>query len=174
MICKNCGNDFAPKNYRNNTFCSSSCSATFNNTKRIRNHPVKNCSLVSCNKEFRPKGYNSKFCSSECSGKSQRLEKIKRFEAGLLKDYSVRSSSIREYVLSKQNGVCAICGGLPHHFGKKLVFIVDHIDGNWKNNAPSNIRCICPNCNSQTDTFGGKNFGSGARPGDNRKTRERK
>lgn len=46
----------------------------------------------------------------------------------------------------------------PFHNGSPLVFIVDHIDGIFTNNNPENIRAICPNCNSQTDTFSGKNM----------------
>ena len=37
--------------------------------------------------------------------------------------------------------------------------ILDHIDGNRDNNRASNLRFLCPNCNSQTDTYGGKNKG---------------
>ena len=33
----------------------------------------------------------------------------------------------------------------------------DHIDGNPDNNTKDNIRMLCPNCHSQTDTFGVKN-----------------
>jgi hypothetical protein len=42
-----------------------------------------------------------------------------------------------------------------------LTLWTDHIDGNATNNHPSNFRLICPNCDSQSDTFGGKNYGKG-------------
>lgn len=37
--------------------------------------------------------------------------------------------------------------------------ILDHIDGNKKNNTPQNLRYLCPNCNSQQPTQGGRNIG---------------
>jgi hypothetical protein len=41
---------------------------------------------------------------------------------------------------------------------KELRLIVDHIDGRWNDSRPKNVRFLCPNCNSQTATFG-MNFG---------------
>lgn len=41
--------------------------------------------------------------------------------------------------------------------GKKLSLQLDHIDGNATNNSLSNLRLLCPNCHSQTETYCGKN-----------------
>lgn len=40
--------------------------------------------------------------------------------------------------------------------GKELGIILDHEDGNRFNNQPSNLRYLCPNCNSQSPWNGGK------------------
>ena len=34
---------------------------------------------------------------------------------------------------------------------------IHHIDGNNKNDDLKNLRLLCPNCHSQTDTWCGKN-----------------
>ena len=45
--------------------------------------------------------------------------------------------------------------------GKKLILEIDHVDGIPDNNQHQNLRFICPNCHSQTDTYKGKNIGNG-------------
>lgn len=43
--------------------------------------------------------------------------------------------------------------------GKPIRMILDHIDGCRFNNRPKNLRLLCPNCNSQLGTTGGRNKG---------------
>lgn len=40
--------------------------------------------------------------------------------------------------------------------GKKLAIQLDHIDGNPHNHLLENLKMLCPNCHSQTETFCGK------------------
>lgn len=43
--------------------------------------------------------------------------------------------------------------------GVKLSLQIDHIDGDGKNNLEANLRFLCPNCHSQTLTFGNRSEG---------------
>lgn len=52
---------------------------------------------------------------------------------------------------------CEICKQGPLYMGKELVLPIDHIDGNAKNNLENNLRFLCPNCHTQTETWGFKN-----------------
>ena len=51
---------------------------------------------------------------------------------------------------------CAICGCVEWQ-GKTLSLELDHINGINNDNRIENLRFLCPNCHSQTDTFGSKN-----------------
>ncbi|WP_405908355.1 MULTISPECIES: HNH endonuclease [unclassified Streptomyces] len=51
---------------------------------------------------------------------------------------------------------CALCGIDPVWLGEPLPLEVDHIDGNWRNNRVENLRLLCPNCHSTTDTYRGR------------------
>ena len=52
---------------------------------------------------------------------------------------------------------CEWCGIGNIWNNKPLCIQVDHIDGDGLNNTPSNLRFLCPNCHSQTSTFGIQN-----------------
>ena len=101
----------------------------------------------------------NKFCSNKCQGEF--LHK-KAYECFLNGDESIMRANyspnaFKDFIIAEQNGVCAICGNKPIWNEKPLVFILDHIDGNAANNKRENLRCVCPNCDSQLDTYKSKN-----------------
>lgn len=51
---------------------------------------------------------------------------------------------------------CALCGTEPLWHGRPLPLEVDHVDGDWRNNRRANLRLLCPNCHSTTDTYRGR------------------
>lgn len=70
--------------------------------------------------------------------------------------------TIKRYIIKHKliEYKCAVeeCGNTGFHLGKRLSLQLDHIDGDNSNNELSNLRFLCPNCHSQTDTFGSKNI----------------
>jgi Zn finger protein HypA/HybF involved in hydrogenase expression len=73
------------------------------------------------------------------NGKSQRQFLIK-----LIKRYNLI------------NIICNECGIKDYWNNKKLSLQLDHVNGDGNDNRLENLRFLCPNCHSQTDTFAGK------------------
>jgi len=52
---------------------------------------------------------------------------------------------------------CAICGNTGEWNNNPLVLQLDHINGKHNDHRLENLRFLCPNCHSQTETYSGKN-----------------
>lgn len=77
------------------------------------------------------------------------------------RDSSYLGSSVRIKQRATELGYiknyCEICGQAPFWNNKEMVLILDHIDGDRKNNSPENLRSICANCDIQLPTSRGRN-----------------
>lgn len=51
---------------------------------------------------------------------------------------------------------CVSCGNDGNWLNKPITLELDHMDGDSTNNEINNLRFLCPNCHSQTETFGRK------------------
>ncbi len=69
----------------------------------------------------------------------------------------------RLLVAGRLHNTCYVCGAPPTWNGKPLTLVLDHINGVNDDYRPDNLRLLCPNCNSQTPTFCGRNRARGRR-----------
>jgi 5-methylcytosine-specific restriction endonuclease McrA len=83
------------------------------------------------------------------------------------KDLFIENSSVQRSVVKnriiKDNLIdykCSGCGNIGEWQGKEISLHLDHINGISNDNRLENLRFLCPNCHSQTDTFAGKNYKS--------------
>lgn len=148
-ICPKCGTEHD----KSGTFCSRSCAnarewSEESKQKRsiaLKQHIIDNPEWLVHTSE----SVASRVVKQRATLRTKNLE---LFNQGLIKDRAV----LKKWLVETVGDKCAVCGLLPEWCGLPLSLQVDHIDGDNKNNQPNNLRLVCPNCHSQTETFAGK------------------
>ena len=69
---------------------------------------------------------------------------------------------VKRYLIETRGDRCEDCGfsGVNRKTGNSIIQM-DHINGNCFDNAPENLKLLCPNCHAMTETYGSLNKGSG-------------
>lgn len=130
---------------------------------------ISNC--INCNISFKykPHSSNGLFCSPACSG----LHRVKKSKDKIEQGFVDNPNTLKRYLKEERGYKCEICN-ISNWNNQPISLHIDHIDGNSDNNFPSNIRLLCPNCHSQTETFSGRNKKNTKRNSYNRRYRLRK
>ena len=120
---------------------------------------------LNCGKDFKPnnigKGEYTKCCSQQCAIEHRVQENYEKYKLDNSILYGQSNmSNYKKHFLKEQDYKCAICEMKNIWNDKEITFILDHIDGNADNNERTNLRLVCPNCDSQLDTYKSKNKNS--------------
>ena len=89
-----------------------------------------------------------KYCSNQCQ-RDHTLDET-------IASGNYTASNAKSWHRKHRDYQCSECG-ISEWNHKPLTLQIDHIDGNHKNNVIENLRWLCPNCHTQTDTWGVKN-----------------
>lgn len=127
----------------------------------VNTKPKNKC--LNCQKLTKESSRN--YCSKQCSIEHIFLQRVENVElSGVIYSdtkFNTSASFAKRYLRYKYGDKCSICNQSNLWNNKALVLILDHIDGTPNNWNISNLRLICPNCDSQTSTFKSKNNGKG-------------
>lgn len=160
ILCLQCNNPIDYEKKRSNKFCGKSCSATYFNLKRPpKTNETKEKISKGVKRWFTEEGYtpeqllNRKVIAKRVGEQNREKAKIKL----LNEDFNtLKFERLRIRVIYEQDSKCKHCNR-SHWMRKSIVFELNHIDGNNKNNIRENLEALCPNCHSLTDNWRGRN-----------------
>ena len=101
----------------------------------------------------------NKFCCRKCDQQYKKRERKKHLEERIKSGDYVYIRCLKAYLFEMRGHKCEICN-LAEWFGKPMNLVLDHIDGDSKNDKLDNVRLICNNCDSYLPTYKSRNKGS--------------
>lgn len=77
----------------------------------------------------------------------------------LVKESDFSSAKLKKRLLDARylENICVECGLGSEWNNKPLTLQLDHVNGDSRDNRIENLRILCPNCHTQTPTYGAKN-----------------
>ena len=144
-LCESCGSEHQGV-YASGRFCNSACAHSYI-TKSNREEVSQKVSRTLSGRVLSPEHIDH----IKIRVREQRLRELMGLDFEKL-----CLSSKRKRVFLEQHGCCLLCG-ISEWLGKSIELELDHKDGNTTNNQRSNLRGLCPNCHSQTETYCGRN-----------------
>ena len=147
--CANCGNACKGKKDKRvnqvNFYCDRRCYYEYRDKKK------KRYSCKECGQAFASRSANPKYCSTACSNKGRTGIK---YDGSREYDNTISLRKTRQTLIDLKGEICEMCGLGSIWNNEPLTLQIDHKDGNRKRNTLDNLRFLCPNCHSQTPTWG--------------------
>ena len=103
---------------------------------------------------------NNKYCDQKCNDEYITKQSDEKYFLGLLSSQKTAKTAY----LRHNPETCVLCKIGPKWNGQPLVLQLDHIDGNSDNNLPINLQLLCPNCHTQTETYGSRQTVAAGKP----------
>lgn len=104
------------------------------------------------------KRHSQKYCNNKCQNKYEYMNSF--LDWYFCKKKIIRNNMIRQHLETMNGYKCSECG-ITQWNSKPITLDVDHVNGNSSDNKPENVRFLCKNCHSQTETFANCKSGTG-------------
>lgn len=115
------------------------------------------CSNCSRTYKYSPSQRKGLYCSNKCQQEYLYEQNISNW---LLKKITGKqkdgrpSDFVRRYMLEETEHKCSECGWGETNLVNGIVYLeIDHIDGSRENGYKENLRVLCPNCHTLTNTY---------------------
>lgn len=146
--CQCCGKKL---NERRLKYCSSSCAAKINNTKRKKQENT----CYNCGKAI---ARNKKYCNIQCQKDFEYKTNVQKWLKGEIcgcDKFGQISGYVRKYLLDLHDHKCDICGfNETNPYTHYDILQIHHIDGDCFNNDINNLQVLCPNHHAMTENYG--------------------
>lgn len=161
MKCEKCNIEH-DGTYGSGRFCSEHCarsSACGDDNKRKEKNlkigrSLKGNKFPKHRKENPKAGKKRKYSQETIRKRSLALIAINKAKRSRLPFEELDERWQKQILLEECGHKCTECGQGEEWNGKRLVLQIHHIDGDGKNRTKANSRIVCPNCHTQTDTWG--------------------
>jgi len=145
---------------RNQKFCSRSCAAKVNNrTSPKRGTGPRTSQCKYCGNDVVSGGkYTRVFCNMACANGYRAKERVDAWWSGTHDGLNATGTAtakwVRQALIERFGEQCSECGwNETHPTTGRVPIELDHIDGNWLNALPENVRLLCPNHHALTPTY---------------------
>jgi 5-methylcytosine-specific restriction endonuclease McrA len=146
--------------------CQAPAKYTLKNGKQCCNKTYQQCPAIKeKNRQGTKKAYidgvRSVAWTSEHRKKSSDTRKQQAIDNFLIDGSTLSNHAVKNRLCELGVPQCCKECGIDTWNGKTIPLELDHINGKSKDNRLDNLRLLCPNCHSLTDTWRGKNINTG-------------
>lgn len=161
MNCERCAAEHSG-GYGSGRFCSSYCARSYSTSDaRLSINERVRAKLAGRKRPLHPNAHVWDDRDREKAMSARKENQEKRILGAPWNTLSAPRRRLR--LLLEQAGLCAICAIPQEWNGLPLRFHFDHIKGKRAGEERENVRMICPNCHSQTPTYGSKSISEESR-----------
>ena len=163
--CLKCGKTFSCQQARTQKFCSKSCASSGRKILRTDDKLTKTCKYPACQTKI-TKNYIYCEAHRKTHNRIYTWDYFFRWKHGLIVSPTtlILPDKLRLMLIEEAGFSCSECGfSEPHPIDGSSILEIDHVNGNGADHTYNNLRVLCPNHHTMTETYRSRNIGNGSK-----------